>query len=441
MKFAMPNVLILLFGLLTFVPTVQGYPLDGDGYTGIARLEGYRLAQEGAVRGHRLPPGALLKTSEVDLRLLDHLDLTLPEPDPILTEQVRDFLGEGAEQYGFAVLDLSDLAHPRYAEYRGREPGNPGSVGKLMVALGIFQALADIYPDDIEARLQVLRTAPVTADRFIRTDHHKVPFWDAEKKRFHHRPLRIGDTASLWTYLDWMLSASSNAAASMVIKQLILLVQFDRDYPVPPEVSEEFFNSTPRKELSAILSVGLHDPVIRNGLEFNRLRQGGFFTHQGKILVPGTNSRADARELMHFLLLLEQGRIVDPFSSREIKRLLYMTQRRIRYASSPALSGAAVYFKSGSLYRCKEEPDFTCKKYHGNVENRMNSVAIVEAPAKEGHLYYLTVVLSNVLRENSAVAHQTFATRIHRLIESFHPVMRSVPETSDRKRPDRPVPQ
>ena len=70
---------------------------------------------------------------------------------------------------------------------------------------------------------------------------------------------------------------------------------------------------------------------------------------------------------MRFLFNLEQGKVVDLFSSREIKRLMYMTQRRIRYASSPALYEAAVYFKSGSMYRCGPEPGFKCRKYRGNV--------------------------------------------------------------------------
>jgi len=39
-----------------------------------------------------------------------------------------------------------------------------------------------------------------------------------------------------------------------------------------------------------------------------------------------------------------------------------MTQRRIRYASHPALYSYAVYFKSGSLYSCQPEPDFVCKQ-------------------------------------------------------------------------------
>ena len=141
----------------------------------------------------------------------------------------------------------------------------------------------------------------------------------------------------------------------------------------------------------------------------------------GKQRVPGTNSYATSRELMRFCLKMEQGKLVDAFSSREIKRLLYVTERRIRYASSPALRHAAVYFKSGSLYKCKPEPDFKCRKYHGNVRNFMNSLAIVESPAGQKRLYYMVTLLSNVLRKNSAVDHQTLGTRIHRLLEADHP--------------------
>jgi hypothetical protein len=50
----------------------------------------------------------------------------------------------------------------------------------------------------------------------------------------------------------------------------------------------------------------------------------------------------------------------------------------------------------------------------------MNSLAIVESPAGERHYYYIVTLMSNVLRKNSAVDHQTLATRIHRLIESHH---------------------
>ena len=123
---------------------------------------------------------------------------------------------------------------------------------------------------------------------------------------------------------------------------------------------------------------------------------------------------------MRYLLRLEQGRVVDDFSSREIKRLLYMTERRIRYASSPALRDSAVYFKSGSLYSCAPEEGFTCRKYHGNKRNYMNSLAVVETPAGAPKLFYMVTLMSNVLRKNSAVDHQTLAARIHRILEADH---------------------
>ena len=87
---------------------------------------------------------------------------------------------------------------------------------------------------------------------------------------------------------------------------------------------------------------------------------------------------------------------------------------------SPALREAAVYFKSGSFYKCEPEEGFTCKKYMGNKLNLMNSVAVVEAPAGNPRLFYIVTLLSNVLRKNSAVDHQTLATRIHQLIEQKH---------------------
>ena len=47
----------------------------------------------------------------------------------------------------------------------------------------------------------------------------------------------------------------------------------------------------------------------------------------------------------------------------------------------------------------------------------MTSAAIVESPAGENQLTYVSALVSNVLRRNSAVEHQTMGTRIHRLIE------------------------
>ena len=409
-----------LAGMMLYSTLAWSYPLDGYPYTGILRLEGVRLAPQGKVRGIKIPVGARLNSDQVDLRLQHRRVSAIPPADQAFTEAVTAFLGEDADNYALAVLDLSDPDHPKYAEHNGAQRSNVGSVGKILVALGVFQALADIYPDDIEQRLNILRTSTVTADQFITSDHHKVPLWSLEAKNITYRPIQIGDRASLWTYLDWMLSASSNAATSMVIKELMLLVQFQAQYPVTDEQARSFFSQTSKKELKALLFRALLEPITQNGLDLEQLRQGSFFTWKGKQLVPGTTSYATARELTRLMVKMEQGELVDAFSSREIKRLIYMTQGRIRYASSPALFDAAVYFKSGSLYKCKAEPNFKCGKYKGNVVNRLASLAIVESPASGRRLHYMVAVLSNVLRKNSAVAHQTLATRIHRLIEKQH---------------------
>jgi len=118
--------------------------------------------------------------------------------------------------------------------------------------------------------------------------------------------------------------------------------------------------------------------------------------------------------------MIEEGKLVDEWSSLQIKRLLYMTERRIRYASAPALNEAAVYFKSGSLYQCKEEEGFQCTKYRGNVINYMNSVAIVEQEIDGVKLDYIVILISNVLRKNSAEDHQALGTALHQMIEQQH---------------------
>jgi hypothetical protein len=398
------------------------YPLDAYPATGIRRIEAARLAVIGKMHGRRQPPGALLPTQLVDLRLLDRPDLELPEPDAEFSAGLLELLGDKADRYGVAVLDLSDPDHPRLAEHRADFRQNVGSVGKIAVALAIFQALADLYPDDIEARIGLLRETVVTADEFIQRDHHEVRIWNPDTGELTVRQLQQGDQGSLWEYLDWTLSASSNAAASMVMKTAMLLRHFGRDFPVSNDQADRFFQESSRKQLRELYEQTFLEPLTRNGLDLQYFRQGSFFTRYGKQHVPtGYNSYGTARELLRLLLLMEQGRMVDIFSSREIKRLLYMTGRRIRYASSPALGDSAVYFKSGSLYSCKTEPGFKCKKYHGNVKNYMNSVAIVETPAGVKRLFYLATLISNVLYQNSALDHQTLATNIHRMIEADHP--------------------
>ncbi|MGE5258716.1 MAG: hypothetical protein ACM3KE_18735, partial [Hyphomicrobiales bacterium] len=138
--------LCFALALVLWSAGAQAYPLDGYPTTGILRLEAYRLAQEGKVRGPREPMGALLRLDQVDIRHSRQPDMVLPAADPQLNSAIMSFLGKDSERYGVAVLDLSDPENPRYGETRGGYQANPGSVGKLMVVLAVFQALADIYP-------------------------------------------------------------------------------------------------------------------------------------------------------------------------------------------------------------------------------------------------------------------------------------------------------
>ena len=421
----------LLFGraLVSFVvltmwlasAALGAYPLDGYESTGIARLLHQRGVQEGQIGGKKRPAGELLALEQVRLRLLDQPELDLPSADAELTGVIKRLLGPQADRYGIALLDLSDVDHPRYAVLNGATRQNPGSVGKVLVGLAIFQALADIYPNDIEARKRVLTESVIVADAFSVYDHHTVRFFDPDTKSLVRRPIAEGDAGTMYTYLDWMMSPSSNSAAGMLQKHLILLSHFGRDYPVSREEEIRFFEETPRKRLSDIFNAAIQTPVTRNRLNLEELRQGSFFTRGGKKRVDGTSSYATARELIRFLVRMEQGKLVDEWSSLELKRLLYITERRIRYGSSGALRSSAVYFKSGSLYSCVEEAGFTCKKYHGNKRNYMNSLAIIETPAGQERLYYMVTVLSNVLRKNSAQDHRDLARAIHGRLLEDHP--------------------
>ncbi len=397
------------------------YPLDAWEETGIHRLEAYYRAREQLVSARRLAPGALLPAEKVELRLSGQSDFELPPPDPTLDAALTRLLGVHASAYAVALLDLSDPAQPRYAEHHGTRVQNPGSVGKVVVALAWFQALADRYPDDLGERARALRDTAIRADGIVERDHHVVPFWKPGDDRVQKRPLRAGDVANLWTYLDWMLSSSSNAAASVLMAQLVLFHHYGEEYPVDDATAAAFFERTSKAQLRRIFLDAIWTPLARNGIDPERLRQGSFFTREGKNRVPGTNSLATARELMRFLVRMEQGELVDAWSSRELKRLLYLTDARSRYAGSPALDHAAVYYKSGSLYSCREEPGYQCQQYLGNVRNYLNSIVIVEDERDGRSLHYLVVVLSNVLRVNSAEAHRSLAGEIQALIDSLHP--------------------
>jgi hypothetical protein len=219
-----------------------------------------------------------------------------------------------------------------------------------------------------------------------------------------------------------MVSPSSNAAGSLVWKQVILLDEFGRRYPVPREEADAFFANTPKQELAARAYRVIEEPLLELGLDTVGLKLRSFFTSGAARIVPGQASRVTPQELIRWLVKLEQGQVVDRWSSQEMKKLMYFTRRRYRYAISPALDSAAVYFKSGSLYRCQPEPGYECVQYRGNAQNLMHSVAIIESPAKgERQRTYLVAMMSNVLKLNSAQVHSQIASQVERAIRGLNP--------------------
>lgn len=404
-----------------FAAPAFGYPLDGWEHTDISRLEAFDLAHTVLVERGTIRTGALKRMDEVRLGLVDHPEFEIPAADPGFSAEIRGLLGGDAGAYGIAVLDITDPDRPFYAEVNGTTEQNPGSVGKIVAALALFQALADAHPYDVEARNRALRDSVIPASMLSDGDTHVVPFWKKGDRSIRRREITRGDSANLWTWLDWMMSASSNAGGSVVMAQIPAVRHFGKSYPVSTQELDGYLFGASPGALAASLHDGLLDGLRRNGINPALLRQGSPFTKGGRARMPGTiGSTSTARELVKFLARMEQGKLVDPWSSLELKRLLYLTDIRIRYAAEPTLDTSAVYYKSGSLYACGGRGP--CGKYVGNSKNYMNSIAIVEFDGAEKQLRYIVALLSNVLGKNSIETHQALARRIHHVIADRHGV-------------------
>lgn len=411
------NRIIFLAVFFSFCISLNAYPIDGYILTGIKRLLRLQLILDGKIKDVKPIKGALKSTKDIKLNLAgsrgDSL-IHIPNPDEKLQKELNKLFPNIHESYSLSLLDITPGKKIRYAQRKSEKSFSPGSVGKLAIAAGLFTELNRIFPDSFERRQDLLRKRMVRAGKWCITNVHTVPFFDPQTNNFFKRTVQEQDVFSLYEWADHMLSVSSNAAASIVWKELVLMRGFGKNYPPNEKQEEEFLSKTPKSELREIAMSVVNDPLRVLGITEDEWVLGNFFTREGKRLIPGDGgSTGSPKGLMKYLIALERGKIVDQKSSLEIKKLLYMTDRRIRYAQSAALKDAAVYFKSGSLYKCKPEPDFECKKYMGNVENYMNSVAIVEHP--DGTTYLVTL-MSNVLRKNSGTDHMMLATSIDRVI-------------------------
>jgi hypothetical protein len=423
--------LLLALGPAALLLAGGGYPVDGYEETGIRRLERLRLRLDGKLSGPVPPPGGRKPVRDIRLWLDDpaRAPETLPAPDPALQKDLAAVFAGRDDTYSIALLDVTPGRPLRFAALREKSVYQPGSVAKLAVAAGLFTELKTLFPDRPEDRRRLLRERKVVADEWIRTDHHTVPFFDVETKETASRPIRDGDVFSLYEWADHMLSASSNAAASTVWKELILMRAFGPAYPPSREAELRYFKETPPKLVQETAHAVVDEPLRRLGIAEDDFKLGQFFTAApNKRFPPTGSSGATPQGALLYLVRLEEGRLVDAWSSLELKKLLYMTERRIRYASSPRLATAAVFFKSGSLYECRPEPGFVCGQYQGNRSNYMNSVAIVERP--DGAVY-LVALMSNVLKVNSAVEHQSLATFIDGIIPAA-PSPAPSPSTAER---------
>ncbi|MDX1476460.1 MAG: serine hydrolase [Saprospiraceae bacterium] len=403
------------------IADLQAYPIDGYLYTGIRRLLRLELIMKGELKENPPLPGAQKSMEDIKLHLWntprgDSLK-TLPEADPGLQKSLNALFPNLHESYSVALLDITPGQPVRYAKRQEDRGFQPGSVGKLAVAGALFCELENLYPGSFEKRQELLKTRFVRGGRWAVYDEHTVPFFDPETKKLVKRQVQENDVFSLYEWADHMLSVSNNGAASVVWREAILMRVFGERYPDLTEAeAEAYFTSTPKAELADLAVSVVNDPLRDLGITADEWRLGLMFTRGASGYIPGKGgSIGSPRGMMKWLVALERGAIVDPESSLEIKRLMYMTDRRIRYAANAKLNEAAVYFKSGSLYKCNRETMPDCGKYRGNVYNYMNSVAIVEQP--DGTTY-LVALMTNVPKKNSNVDHNALAASIDRIVRS-----------------------
>lgn len=416
------------------------YPIDGYETTGIARLYQLRKFQLDSVKYSRIPAGAYKKLADIKLNLVNRnkdsvKDLLVVDKD--FERKLSRIIPAGA--YSMTVMDMSNPDKLRYAEHRENVGYQPGSVGKIAVLLAVFDQLQKLCPNSWEDRAGYLKNIKVTSRYWGTGDHHTIPVYDIEKDKLTKRQVIVSDEFSLYEWLDHMVSVSNNGAASVMYREAMLMAAFGQDYFfLDAEKAENYFKETSRDSLTNLANSVVNEPLRKLGIKEDEWKLGGMFTRPaGKYVGRKGGSIGTPKGLMKFLVQLEQGNVVDKESSLEMKRLLYLTDRRIRYAKSPRLDSAAVYFKSGSYYKCDREKNPDCKSYAGNVFNYMNSVIIVEHP---NGLKYIVCLMSNVLNKNSAGAHMYMASKIDDIIDETNiakkPVIKEEEYKSDKDESD-----
>ncbi len=411
------KITIIAIIMMAFVGETVAYPWDGFSMTAIRRLVRLQLIMEGIINDTKPVPGAQKTLEEIKLNLMnekgDSLDV-FPAFSPALQKSINSLFPNMDESYSLCVLDITPGKPLRYAYRQEKRGFMPGSVAKLAVLAGLFSELEKLHPDSFEKRQELMKNRIVRAGKWANFDEHTIPVYNLTTQKLVKKVVQENDTCSLYEWADHMVSVSNNAAASIVWKEAMLMRAYGANYPPSAEQEAMFFRDTPKSQLRDLAIGVVNEPLRKMGITTDEFRLGSMFTRDAKAMVPGAGgTTASPYGMMKFLVAMERGKIVDSTSSLEIKRLMYSTDRRIRYAASTALNNAAVYYKSGSLYKCIVEEGFLCKKYMGNVDNYMNSVVVVEQP--DGSIYMVTL-MSNVLRKNSANDHFALASQIDKIV-------------------------
>lgn len=415
------SIVLTFIFICLFTTGAPSYPIDAYQLTNIRRLDYIQQVVDGNIKGRLPVPGAMKSINDICLNLMNPMGDSLyviPTPDPALQKALNSLFPSLNANYSVALLDITVGRPARYAGRKETAGYQPGSVGKLAVLLAVFTELAKIYPDSFALRQELLCTKEVRGGVWALTDEHTVSIFNTQTQILKKRTVQANDVFLLYEWLDYMMSVSNNGAAAVCWREAILMRAFGKDYPnLTGAKAEEYFKTTPKSELSELSINVVNEPLRALGIAHDEWRLGTMFTSGacGRI-PPKGGSIGTPLGLMKFLINMERGLAVDEESSLEMKRLFYMTDRRIRYASAPALRDAAVYFKSGSLYKCRREEGYSCAKYKGNVDNFMNSVAIIEHP--DGTTY-MVALMSNVRKKNSANDHMALAASIDKKVRGL----------------------
>lgn len=456
------------------------YPTDEYDRTGIRRLKYQQDSDQGIHSGTKLVPGAKWPSSFIKLRMREQgRDYELTKTtvkDSALQKALEKVLKEWSwRKYNVAILDISDPAHPRFAGVNEHVSQTPGSVAKVLVAAGMFEQLRVRFPDDVAARERMLRNHVVAADDWVMKDTHEVPVISGAKlDKSVQRRVAVGDTFSLWEWMDHALSASNNSAAAMTWREAMLMKLLAGEYP-PSKYGPELWAKFSRKAMTVASFDVVDKPLLDAGISPEEFRLRLYFARGASKYVGSNTCGATAFTMSQWMLRVEQGRMVDEWSSRELKKMLYLTRRRARYLYTHKLDNFGAFFKSGSFYRFTANA-VSHAKYEGDEINVLNSLIEIDTslsptpppsptvtvatvvtnaaeqlasnPASSGaestpvpakanlesvkapHIY-IVAVMSNELKRNAAMDHARLAEAVHVIVTAPADAPAAIPSSPD----------